>query len=102
MVCVGLRLGYRWVSFGLFTDAFLLAFLQASELHFLDGLPFCRCDNLQTISYSGLAIDGAQEHHLRVLRSRFLQAHFRVDPGLLSSRLSLRRYPLAFLCVRIF
>jgi len=91
MVCVGFHLGYRWVLFGLFTDAFRMAFLQALELHFSDDLPFCRCDNSRTISCSGLAIGAGRARHLRALRSHFLRVPFRVASDRLPNLLSLRR-----------
>ena len=102
MVCVGFYLGLRWVSFGLFTDAFLLVFLQASECHFSDGLLFFRCDNLRTISCFDPAIGAAQANRLRALRSHFLRARFRVASGRLPSRLSPLLCPLVFRSARTY
>lgn len=101
MVCVGLELGLRWVSFGLFIDAFRLAFFVALERHFLDVRLFFRCDNSRTISYFDPAIGEAQAHLLHALHTHFRSAHFRVALVRLPSRLSLRRSPLVFLCVHI-
>lgn len=72
MVGVGLELGLRWVSFGLFTDAYRLAFFVASERHFLDVHLFSRCDNLQTIFCFDPAIGAEQAHLLHALHTRFL------------------------------
>ena len=90
MVCVGLALGFIWVMVGLFTDAYRLAFLYASELHFSAFRLSSHSCNLRINAYFDLAIGAGQVHHLRALRSRFLPTPFRVALGRLPNLLSPR------------